>query len=210
MMLGSLDKPPKVVMVTSSLPSEGKSTFVCSLAGLMARSDPSKKVMVVDCDLRRSSVMKSLGVPETGGTIDEYLAGTKSIEQIIGRDPDSGLYYVLARSNTPNSAEILGSKAMQTFVSMLSQQFDLVFLDTPPLMAVSDARITAQICDYVVFLVRWEQTGREIAINSLKLLRDIRKSVGVVLSQVNVRRHSRYGYGDYGYYYSKYRDYYTS
>lgn len=99
---------------------------------------------------------------------------------------------------------------MRKFVQGLSEEFDLVFLDTPPLMAVSDARITAQLADYVVFLIRWEQTARELAVNALKLMRDSRKNVGIVLSQVNIRRHSRYGYGDYGYYYSKYRDYYTS
>ncbi len=208
-MLGSLDNPPKVIMTTSSLPGEGKSTFVCSLAGLMARSNPRSKIIVVDCDLRRSSVRKTLDLPETGGTIDEYLAGMKTLEEIVGRDEASGLYYIPARANTPNSAEILGSNAMRSFVSALAEQFDLVFLDTPPLMAVSDARLTAQYADYVVFLVRWEQTARELAINSLKLVRETRKNVGVVLSQVNVRRHARYGYGDYGYYYSKYRDYYT-
>ena len=65
--LGMLDQPPRVVMVTSSLPSEGKSTFACSLAGLMARSNPQKKVVVVDCDLRRSSVAATLGVPKDEG-----------------------------------------------------------------------------------------------------------------------------------------------
>jgi succinoglycan biosynthesis transport protein ExoP len=207
--LGMLDKPPKVVMTTSSLPGEGKSTFVCSLAGLIARSNPDKKVVVVDCDLRRSSVMSSLGVSPTGGTIDEYLAGTKTLGEVLGREEASGLYYIPARSNTPNSAEILDSNAMRSFIQVLSEQFDLIFLDTPPVMAVSDARITARLCDYIVFLVRWEQTPRELAINALKLLRDLRKNTGVVLAQVNVRRHSKYGYGDYGYYYSKYRDYYS-
>lgn len=210
MVLGSLDKPPKIIMITSSLPSEGKSTFATSMASLLARSNRDKKIVVVDCDLRRSSVVKSLGASETEGTIDDFLTGTKVLDQVIGYDETSNLYYVPARSNTPNSAEILGSNAMQNFVHALSQQFDLIFLDTPPLMAVSDARITAQLCDYVIFLVKWEQTGRELAINSLKLLRDIRKNIGVVLSQVDVRRHSKYGYGDYGYYYSKYRDYYTT
>lgn len=207
--LGMLDKPPKVVMTTSSLLGEGKSTFVCSLGGLIARSNPDKKVVVVDCDLRRSSVVSSLGVPPTGGTIDEYLAGTKTLGEILGREEQSGLYYIPARSNTPNSAEILDSNAMRNFVQVLSEQFDLIFLDTPPVMAVSDARITARLCDYIVFLVRWEQTPRELAINAIKLLRDLRKNTGVVLAQVNVRRHSKYGYGDYGYYYSKYRDYYS-
>ena len=209
MILGSLDRPPKVVMITSSLPGEGKSTFVCSMGGLLARSNPDKKIIVVDCDLRRSSVLKTLGVPATDGTIDEYLGGTKTLEQVIGRDEASGLFYVPARSNTPNSAEILGSRAMSNFIQGLAQKFDLIFLDTPPLMAVSDARVAAQVSDYILFLVRWETTGRELAVNSLRLLRDLKKKISVVLVQVNVRRHSKYGYGDYGYYYSKYRDYYT-
>ena len=148
-------------------------------------------------------------IRDRGGTIDEYLAGTKSLQEIVGQEKTSGLYYIPARPDTPNSAEILDSQAMSHFVRSLAEAFDLVFIDTPPLMAVSDARLTAKIADYVIFLVQWEQTARELAVNSLKLLRDAHKQVGVVLSQVNVRRHSRYGYGDYGYYYSKYRNYYT-
>jgi exopolysaccharide transport family protein len=208
--LGTLDVPPKVIMVTSSLPGEGKSTFVCSLAGLIARSSPEKKIIVVDCDLRRSAVASSLGVPKSDSTIDEYLSGAKPLEQVIQRDEISGLYFIQARSNTPNSAEILDSNAMRSFIKGLSEQFDLVFLDTPPVMAVSDSRIAAQLADYIIFLIRWEQTPRELAVNALRLLRDLRKNIGVVLAQVNIRRHSKYGYGDYGYYYSKYRDYYSS
>jgi capsular exopolysaccharide synthesis family protein len=210
MTLGTLDRPPRVVMVTSSLPAEGKSTFACSLAGLVARANGDKKILVMDCDLRRSSVAGTLGVTRTEGTIDEYLAGTKSLEEVIGRDEQSGVYYVLARSNTPNSAEILDSNAMHSFIAALSNQFDLIFLDTPPLMAVADALVTARLSDYILFLIRWERTPREIAINALRLFRDLPKSIGVVLVQVDVRRHSKYGYGDYGYYYSKYKDYYSS
>jgi exopolysaccharide transport family protein len=210
MTLGTLDRPPRVVMVTSSLPAEGKSTFACSLAGLVARSNPDKKILVMDCDLRRSSVAGTLNVQGTEGTVDEYLAGTKTLEEVIGRDEQSGVYYVLARSNTPNSAEILDSNAMHSFIAALSNQFDLIFLDTPPLMAVADALVTARLSDYILFLVRWERTPREIAINALRLFRDLPKSIGVVLVQVDVRRHSKYGYGDYGYYYSKYKDYYSS
>jgi exopolysaccharide transport family protein len=210
MTLGTLDRPPRVIMVTSSLPGEGKSTFACSLAGLVARANADKKILVMDCDLRRSSVAGTLNVQRTEGTLDEYLAGTKSLDEVIGRDDQSGVYYVLARSNTPNSAEILDSNAMHSFIAALSNQFDLIFLDTPPLMAVADALVTARLSDYILFLVRWERTPREIAINALRLFRDLPKSIGVVLVQVDVRRHSKYGYGDYGYYYSKYKDYYSS
>ncbi len=207
-MLGSLDSPPRVIMVTSALPGEGKSTFVASIASSLAQANRNKKVVLVDCDLRRSSVVNSLGLKDTGGTIDEYLSGTKPLEAVLGRDEASGLYYVPARKNTPNSAEILGSNTMQQFVASLAQAYDLVFLDTAPLMAISDARVVAQLADYTVFLVRWETTPREIVANALKLLRDVRKGIGVALVQVNVRRHSRYGYGDYGDLYSKYRNYY--
>jgi capsular exopolysaccharide synthesis family protein len=209
-MLGTLDKPPRVIMVTSSLPDEGKSTFACSLAGLLARSNVGKKIIIVDCDFRRSSILSTLGVPATGGTIDQYLSGAKTLEEIIGRDEPSGLYYVPARVNTPNSAEILDSQAMGRFIETLSADYDCVILDTPPVMAVSDARIVAQMADYIVFLVRWERTARELAVNSLRMIKDTRRQVGVVLSQVNIRRHSRYGYGDYGYYYAKYRHYYNA
>ena len=89
--LGSPDEPPRVILITSSLPGEGKSTFACSLAGLIARSNPVKRIVIVDCDLRRSSVVSSLGLPATGGTIDEYLAGSKTLGQTLGRDESSGL-----------------------------------------------------------------------------------------------------------------------
>ena len=208
--LGSLEKPPKVILITSSTPGEGKSTFACSLAGLIARSNPIKRIVIVDCDLRRSSVVSSLGVSATDGTIDEYLAGTKTLDQTLGYDESSGLYYVSARRNTPNSAEILNSNVMRAFVEGLAEQFDLVILDTPPLKAVSDPLVTVQLADYVIFVVRWEQTSRELAVNALNQMRDLRKHVGVVLAQVNVRQHMRYGDSNHGYFNSKYRDYYTS
>jgi polysaccharide biosynthesis transport protein len=148
-------------------------------------------------------------MPATGGTIDEYLAGSKTLDQILGRDGSSGLYYVPARRNTPNSAEILNSDIMHAFVERLAGEFDLVILDTPPLITVSDALVTAQLADYVVFLVRWEQTSRELAANVLRQMRDLRQQVGVVLAQVDERRYLRYGGSEHGYCNSKYRDYYT-
>lgn len=208
--LGSPDNPPRVILITSSLPEEGKSTFACSLAGLMARSNPVQRIVIVDCDLRRSSVVSSLDVPATEGTIDEYLAGTKTVEQTLGHDESSGLYYIAARRNRTNAAEILNSNIMHAFVQGLAKQFDLVVIDTPPLITVSDALVMARVADYVVFLVQWEQTSQEVAVKALKQMRDLRQPVGVVLAQVNVRRQLRYGYSDHGSCNSKYRDYYTN
>ena len=176
----------------------------------MARSNPLKRIVVVDCDLRRSSVVSSLGVPATGGTVDEYLAGSKALDQTLGRDESSGLYYFAAKRNMPNSAEILNSNIMRAFVQGLARQFDLVILDTPPLITVSDALVAARLADYIVFFVQWERTSREVAVKALKQMRDLDKQVGVVLARVNVRRYLRYGYSDPGYCNSKYRDYYAS
>jgi len=208
--LGSGDKAPRVILTTSSVPGEGKSTFACSLAGLLARSNAIKRIVVVDCDLRKSSVVSSLGAPATSGTIEEYLAGSKTLDQTLGRDESSGVYYIPARRSASSPAEVLNSNVMRAFVQGLARQFDLVILDTPPLMTVSDALVAARLADYVVLLVRWERTNRELAINALKQMRDLRKHVGVVLAQVDVRQHLRYGYNDHGYCSAKYRDYYTN
>ena len=99
---------------------------------------------------------------------------------------------------------------MRAFVQGLARQFDLVILDTPPLKTVSDALVTTQLADYIVFLVQWEQTSRELAVDALNQMRDLHKNVGVVMAQVDVRRHMRYGYTDHGYCNSKYRDYYAN
>jgi len=206
--LSSVDLKSKVIMITSSVPGEGKSTFSCSLARLVARSNPNKKIVIVDCDLRRSSVQKLLAVPAAGGTIDEFLSGTKKLKDILGHEDESGLFYVPAKADTENSAELLASEKMSALIDALANEFDLVFLDTPPLMAVSDPRIIAQFANYVVFLIQWERTERDLAVTALSLLPE-NSQIGVVLSQVNLRKHVRYGYADYGTYYSKYKSYYT-
>ncbi|MBS0547617.1 MAG: AAA family ATPase [Proteobacteria bacterium] len=205
--LGAEGLEHKVVMITSSLPEEGKSTFSCSLAQVVARSNPDKKVIIVDCDLRRPAVLKLLRMPEPRGTIDEYLSGMKSLTDILHRDDTSGLYYIPAKFGTKRSMELLGSAKMQSLVNALSAEFDLVLLDTPPVMAVADPRVVASLASYVVFLIRWGKTDRNFATTALKLLAAV-PHVGVVLSQVDLRRHSRYGYADHGAYYSKYGSYY--
>jgi capsular exopolysaccharide synthesis family protein len=208
-MLENPSSSPRVVLVTSSLPDEGKSTFASSLAALMAHSSPDKRIILLDCDLRRSTVAKSLAVGEAGGTLDEFLAGAKTLAEVLRREPRSGLYYVAARGDTPNSGEILNSPRMRDLVNSLSKAFDLVVLDAPPLLAVADPRVLLAHADYVAFVVRWERTARDAVVNALKLLRDSGKHIGMILSQVDIERHARYGYGDMGSYYSKYRNYYT-
>jgi capsular exopolysaccharide synthesis family protein len=206
--LGSLDRPPKVVAITSSTPSEGKTTFVASLGGLLTKMNASRRVLIVDLDLRQASMSAALGLQDRGGTIDEYLMGLRSLDECIRRHDLSGVDYICARPNTPNAPEILESHAMRSALATFADRYDLVILDGPPVMAVSDARIIARLADYTVFVVQWAKTPREIVKAAISALLAVTSHVGIVINRVNLAKHARYGYGDHSDYYSRYQGYY--
>ncbi|MPZ34522.1 MAG: AAA family ATPase [Rhodospirillales bacterium] len=208
--LGSLDRPPRVIAVTSSTPSEGKTTFVASLGGLLTKMNASRRVLIVDLDLRQARMSAALGLKDRGGTIDDYLMGLKTLEECTKRHDNSGVDYILARPNTPNAPEILESHAMKAALATFSERYDLVILDGPPVMAVSDARIIARLADYTVFIVQWAKTPREVVKTAVNALLGVSNHVGIVINRVNLAKHARYGYGDHGDYYSRYRGYYGS
>jgi capsular exopolysaccharide synthesis family protein len=208
--LGSLDRPPRVIAVTSSTPSEGKTTFVASLGGLLTKMNASRRVLIVDLDLRQARMSAALGLKDRGGTIDDYLMGLKTLEECTKRHDQSGVDYILARPNTPNAPEILESHAMKAALATFSERYDLVILDGPPVMAVSDARIIARLADYTVFIVQWAKTPHEVVKTAVNALLGVSNHVGIVINRVNLAKHARYGYGDHGDYYSRYRGYYGS
>ena len=208
--LGSLDRPPRVIAVTSSTPSEGKTTFVASLGGLLTKMNASRRVLIVDLDLRQARMSAALGLKDRGGTIDDYLMGLKTLEECTKRHDSSGVDYILARPNTPNAPEILESHAMKAALATFSERYDLVILDGPPVMAVSDARIISRLADYTVFIVQWAKTPREVVKTAVNALLGVSNHVGIVINRVNLAKHARYGYGDHGDYYSRYRGYYAS
>lgn len=208
--LGSLDRPPRVIAVTSSTPSEGKTTFVAALGGLLTKMNASRRVLIVDLDLRQARMSTALGLKERGGTIDDYLMGLKTLEECTKRHDNSGVDYILARPNTPNAPEILESHAMKAALATFSERYDLVILDGPPVMAVSDARIISRLADYTVFIVQWAKTPREVVKTAVNALLGVSSHVGIVINRVNLAKHARYGYGDHGDYYSRYRGYYGS
>lgn len=206
--LGSLDRQPRVIAITSSTPSEGKTTFVAALGGLLTKMNASRRVLIVDLDLRQARLSAALGLTDRGGTIDEYLMGIKTLEECTRRHDLSGVDYICARPNTPNAPEILESMAMKSALGVFAERYDLVILDGPPLLAVSDARIIARLADYTVFIVQWAKTPREVVKTAISALLNVTNHVGVVINRVNLAKHARYGYGDHGDYYSRYRGYY--
>ena len=201
-----VDNPPKVVLITSSLSGEGKTVFATSLARSVARS--GGKALLVDCDLRRPSVSKLLNVPGEPGVLDIF-AENANIDALIRRDEESGMHYIPSKGGTANPQDLLSSQQMRTFLERMRGRYDLIVLDAPPVLAVSDPIILSHFVDTTIYLVRWEATPRPIVTGAVKMLRANGGAIaGVVLSRVNSRKHATYGYGDSGYYYGRYSNYY--
>lgn len=202
-----VDNPPKIVLVTSSLPSEGKTVFAASLALSVARS--GGRALLVDCDLRRPEVASVMGVPEGPGLVDLF-DGTATPEEIIRVDEKSLVHFISAKKGTANPQDLLGSQHMRSFLEKMRGHYDLIVLDSPPILAVSDAIILSHVVDATMYVVRWEKTPRQAVIGAVKMLRANGGSIaGVVLSRVNTRRHASYGYADSAYYYSRNKGYYS-
>ncbi|MDW7712455.1 MAG: polysaccharide biosynthesis tyrosine autokinase [Deferrisomatales bacterium] len=205
--LSNVDQPPKTVLVTSSLPREGKSTFCLALGRMAAAS--GTKTIVVDADLRRPVQAEKLPEARSLHKLEEVLTGASSVRDAVGVDAASGLHVLAAHGKTPAAAELLGSRRMAKLISELAKIYDLVLVDTPPVMGVSDAWPLTRAVDAVLFVVRWAETPRETVRAALRQMEALNIRVnGVVLDRVNVRRQAKYGYGAYGYYYGRYRKYY--
>lgn len=206
--LSNLDRPARVIAITSSTPAEGKTTFAAALGGLLTKMNASRRVLLVDLDLRQAKLAVALGLKDRGGTIDEYLMGTKTLDECIRRHDASGVDYICARADTPNAPEILESHAMKAALATFADRYDLVILDSPPVMAVSDARIISQLADYTIFVVHWAKTPRDVVKSAVAALLGVTDRVGIVINKVNLAKHALYEYGDYGDYYSRYNSYY--
>lgn len=202
-----IDDPPKIVLVTSSLPSEGKTVFAASLARSVARS--GARALLIDCDLRRPGIARVLGIEPEPHFLDLFEDGADQ-ESLIRVDPASGIHYLPSKGHALNPQDVLGSQQLRSFLDRMRSRYDLIVIDSPPVLAVSDPIILSHIVDATIFLVRWEKTPRQIVTGALKLLRTNGRSIaGVVLSRINIRRHAVYGYGDAAYYYGHYSDYYA-
>ncbi len=201
----NVDNPPKVIAVTSSLPSEGKTVFVSSLARVLAMA--GNKVLLIDCDLRRSAVQHSLGLDKNKPTIADVLAHNVALKDAIQKDA-SGAHVIIAAGDTPNPQDLLGSKQMESLIAEMRQRYDIIILDTPPVLAVADMPVVAKYADTSLYLVKWATTPREVVAEGLKqaLACNVKLS-GVVLTQVNVDDMKKYGYSTY---YGRYNSYYVN
>lgn len=202
-----VDKPVRVIAVTSALPGEGKTTTAFCLGRTMAMS--GSRTVVVDCDVRRRNINRLLGDEPVVGLM-EVLAGTATLDQALVPDRASGAWFLpLARSAfTPK--DLFGGAAMNNLLAELKKRFEFVVLDTAPVIPVADTRSLAPKADVVVFLAQWRKTPRKAVQAAFDLLNSVGADIsGVALTQVDLREQAKYGYGDAGYYYRAYRKYYA-
>ena len=201
-------EPTQVIAITSSFPGEGKSTTSICLARVIALAGAS--VVVVDCDLRRRAVAMHLGLTAKAGLL-EVLSGAASLEAGLVKDELTNAYFLTASAEGANSPrDVFSGAPMDRLLAHLRQRFDVVILDTAPVLAVADTRVLAPKADAVILLARWRKTAHQAVEKSIKMLQFSGARVGgVALTQVDMREQARSGYGDVSYYAKEYRDYYT-
>ncbi|MDF2233470.1 polysaccharide biosynthesis tyrosine autokinase [Albimonas sp. CAU 1670] len=211
-LLSNVDRRPQVVMVTSSVPGEGKTTTTLMLAQNAAAL--GKRVLVMECDLRRRVFQAYFGLDEKTGLLS-VLSGQASAEQAIRHDPVTGLDVLTGQRSRANAADVFSSERFAELMEELRDAYDFIFIDTPPVLAVPDARVIAGRADAVLYAVRWNATGKEMVKAGLDLFDQIGVRVtGLTLTQADPRGLARYGYAGYGYGYgygaAAARKYYTT
>lgn len=197
----------RVVAVTSSIPGEGKSLIAANFAIAMASQGTS--VLLIDCDLRRSTVHELFHIPKSPGLTDALVNGTSATVYPAHLQVQT-LQILPAGSTTTSPAELLGSKEFATLINSLLERFELIVIDTPPVLAVSDASSVMRLIDGVLVVARSGLTDRFALGHTMARLRQVDAPVlGVVLNGVQQKGGLYSGYGDYGYYGGAYAKYYV-
>jgi polysaccharide biosynthesis transport protein len=197
-------KNAKCILITSTIPGEGKSFTTTNLALTFAAH--GEKVVVVDCDLRKPNIHKSFHVENLKGVID-ICGGKASIDDVLVRNVQPNLDLVPAGGRAKNPTQILNSKGFEIMLSELRKKYDRVFIDTPPLAAVSDALIILPLVDGSIFTIYFNKVRRKAAqFSAKKLLEANVPNFGAVLNGLNLAVSGYY----YAQYYDKsYKDYYV-
>jgi polysaccharide biosynthesis transport protein len=203
LLLSNLGAPPKVILVTSARPQEGKTTTSINSAIVLAQK--GVRVLLVDADLRRPSVHKTLGMGPRSG-LSNVLTGSATLQQTIAPSPILPNLFVLAAGTPPpNPAELLASTQMKDVLADLREQFDHIVIDTPPTLSVTDAVVLSTRVDAVILVIRSGQTTKQALRRARDILMQVNAHVtGVLLNAVDLRSPDYYYYYEYQGKYSHY------
>ena len=191
----NLDKNLKVICVTSSKKDEGKTTVLCNLGVNFAKID--KKVLLIDGDLRNPTVNKLFGTKNAQGLMD-ILLGRKKIEECIKKTTQENLYVLTGGTIPPNPAEVLSSKKMSQFIESIKDDYDYIFIDTPPVGIVSDASIISSYSDGVIFVVGSNEVDKNLAKLAKERLDSVNANIlGVILNKFKADINNEYYSYDY-------------
>lgn len=192
----SIDEELRVIMVTSAGPGEGKSTTLVNLAVAYAQAD--KKVLVIDADLRKPTMHHTLQVSNRFG-LTNLLTNQLTIPDVVQETTIPSLSIISSGPIPPNPSEILASKKMISVLDELKQQFDIILIDAPPAIAVTDSQIIATRADGVILVVDSDKVKRDAALKAKQNLDNVRARIlGVVLNNVDRKNKDAYYYYYYG------------
>jgi polysaccharide biosynthesis transport protein len=197
LLLSSLGAPPKIILVTSALPQEGKTTTSINTAIVLAQK--GVRVLLVDADMRRPSVHKTLGMTGPMNGLSNVLTGTASVQDAITKSPQLPNLFVLpSGAPPPNPAELLASTNMRSMMAQLREQYDHIVIDTPPTLSVTDAVVLSTRVDAVVLVIRSGQTTKTALRRARDLLTQVNARIcGVLLNAVDLASPDYYYYYEY-------------
>ncbi len=194
-MLSNLDNPHKIILVTSTVPGEGKTVFAINQAFALSQM---KKTLLIDADMRRPTIAKVFGLQAKAPGLSNMVAGTETIDTCIHPQELEGVDIDVVPSGTipPNPLELLSSLHFKQLLEQLEQRYEQIVIDSPPSTLVSDALVLGKYAKAVVYVVKADETPYQLVQNGLKRLRQFHAPVlGVVLNQADLRKTSNYYYG---------------
>jgi capsular exopolysaccharide synthesis family protein len=202
LLLSEAQQPPKTVLVSSSVPEEGKSVLAASLARMLAWN--GKRVLAIDCDWRSPTLHRVFHCPNKTGLAALMTEEQPSLHDLIFTDPASGVDVLAAGGWTPRAAHMMTSERMRRVVATFANNYDLVILDGPPVLTGADVLPLARMADKTLFVLRWGHTSRQAVRDAMRQLSDARADVaGIVLTRVDPKRYRQFAYGKLNYEYAR-------
>lgn len=193
-LMSDLDNPAQIIMSTSSVPGEGKTTQ--SLALTQNLSGMGKKVLLIEGDIRRRVFAEYFQIQGKKGLVS-ILTDEKAFEDVVVHEPTLSADLLIGDKSSINAADVFSSEKFRAFLNDLRKKYDYIIIDTPPVLAVPDARVIGPLVDRILYTVKWDSTSHRMVREGLKSFESVNLQVaGLVLGQISPQGMKKYGYGN--------------